>query len=1430
MAIKCPNKNLKEWKDLVDSVGETKAYGVWNAYEQGASISKVKSVKIKTDPILGNPNAFKSMKVPDSNKQSYEKELGFTLRSGKRRYFDSLTEANNYLMNIPREKRQFVSRYYKINKSKAELGDKNYKYIKHILTLTRKNASIIEDSVYGEFDAVKGTKIKNYIFPNKTEDNSQNVLIRAMKTGLLSEDVMEIAELLLDLNIPIEFVNIEGDTLMDTDGTVIRINNNVLKNAHPQLVAEGIVHELVHVKTVESIENPQTEAEIFLSRRVNILYNQFKRLDTENRYGGTNQVEFVAELLAKKEFRDYVKKLENGTIWQKFIRFLADSLGIPMGSRKLIADLSNLLSKDVKINKFDTVRMEVKSSTRNYLTSIINNVGTRLKTLEYRKDKTNVTEKRPSKEHLKISLQTQSHAEIAEIYGVSLDTVFSWENTDPKVYREYTFKKYQEILDGLQEKYNAHRDLEGVLEYLNVLEGFIAQFDEVSDKLRDDIESNNYDNILSKASNIRTLGTFITSNTHIIAELEEGMKAIIRENPESTAAIEDIKRLLGLASRELAQLRGTYKDAAKVIVAKFLLPFGLGRTLEHIEQVLSNPVRDIHIFKTQVGNMQETKDEALGMIDAALKNFYQEAATENLQFEKDILEKKKVLEENGIMNTDFLIKNESNYFITERNLVDYKNKMKEFAKTLPNVEDSKNPKQTSIDNSSKWGSFYKKYAISSRFAPVEFGKLINAKKIELGDKFDIWLSLNGIFNKDGSVSIPRQIDKSYANMHSNALKSDFYWTVIVQKYKVEKHLPENKKHLRRLPQMRKDFLERVKTGGWSRVVEIVKENLQRKEDDSEYGADYSLTDEAGDSINFLPSYFINKIDNPKDLSRDVTSSMIAYDYYYTRREKIATIVDMLELGKDVIKRRGVAKTSNRNKILNTVKSFTGDKTEQVQTIGPGNIYKRLESYIDMFVYGKEKAEGFKILGIDSEKGLDMLGKYTGLRTLAGNVYASLANVNVGTALSVMESVEGKFYDKEAFMYSEKEYWANMIGVLGDIGSRTATGKLTLWSEYMDSMNSIEERVYGVNAERKTKVGQLANSSAVFLTSKLPEHYLHNRISLAVARTYRFNKNTGRFVFKDDFFKEAINLDKEKIAEIKALPKSATKTEINNIRNSYDSKIKSTNDSLNKEWSTMTDYWAAWESKGIRLEIKEEFKNIHNKEDQNQFIARQHSVNNTIQGMYAKLDKSPVSKYALGRLALMFRKFFIPAWNRRFIGKYTDFEKQMEIEGYYRVMGNFISELAKDMRSGQYSIYKNWHSLNNEEKSAMLRVLQDYVLLMGVALLGAMLAGLRGEDDDNWVLNMASYQVNRLYTEIGTMIPGPNASEMFKILNAPAAGLSTVQLIGDSLDLLEWGHKIERGKYKDMYVFQRQLIKTVPMANTIYSLKYPEEKLKYFNLK
>ena len=76
--IFCPNKNSKEFKKLVSSVGENRAYFLWNKYEGIVPDSYIKRKSVSKDDITYSQALEKARQMlPDFN----EKDLRFVVQS-----------------------------------------------------------------------------------------------------------------------------------------------------------------------------------------------------------------------------------------------------------------------------------------------------------------------------------------------------------------------------------------------------------------------------------------------------------------------------------------------------------------------------------------------------------------------------------------------------------------------------------------------------------------------------------------------------------------------------------------------------------------------------------------------------------------------------------------------------------------------------------------------------------------------------------------------------------------------------------------------------------------------------------------------------------------------------------------------------------------------------------------------------------------------------------------------------------------------------------------------------------------------------------------------------------------------------------------------------------------------------------------------------
>jgi hypothetical protein len=299
--------------------------------------------------------------------------------------------------------------------------------------------------------------------------------------------------------------------------------------------------------------------------------------------------------------------------------------------------------------------------------------------------------------------------------------------------------------------------------------------------------------------------------------------------------------------------------------------------------------------------------------------------------------------------------------------------------------------------------------------------------------------------------------------------------------------------------------------------------------------------------------------------------------------------------------------------------------------------------------------------------------------------------------------------------------------------------------------------------------------ALFFINKCGEHYLQNRIALAMANDVKFKDANGN----------EINL--------------------------WDAYEVSGNTLVLKNGVTKPD-GTAWTS-------DDEFK----------FEKKSDFLNNRLNGIYNDIDKSAIQQYALGRLAIMFRKYLRPNLNRRFKKMQYNYEGDVWTEGYYVTTGRFMKSLMLDLKDMQFNITAHWDSLHGTEKANLKRTLGDVAYLMATFALITVLSGVSGDDDDDWTMNMMAYQANRLFTEIGALTPSPLfISEGLKIVKSPMAAVTSAQDIIKFMQFWGWSDEIEYGRYRGQSKFKRDGLRLIKILKAPEDLSNPSQKLKTFN--
>lgn len=652
-------------------------------------------------------------------------------------------------------------------------------------------------------------------------------------------------------------------------------------------------------------------------------------------------------------------------------------------------------------------------------------------------------------------------------------------------------------------------------------------------------------------------------------------------------------------------------------------------------------------------------------------------------------------------------------------------------------------------------------------------KQIALQKAKAAEMYVEWFNERYIKDIMGNVSYRKEFSTPKKSIYGNNAfakmtkdQKTYYDTIMKLKSELTSHMPDDIAMSMLAPQIRKDLIERIKTDPKRALPEALRDALTRVADDTAFGS--TRTDEAGNAIKEIPIFYTNSLENMSDLSMDTTANMIMFADMATRHKELSKVIDIVEIGRDVIAERKIYSK-------NGAKESTG-----------GRALERYDDYMNMILYGELKNDEGAFMGIDVAKAADALAKYTAINGLAFNIYSGVSNVLLGNVLIREEAFAKEYVVQEDLAFARKVYWQSKDGVMGlsgDIGKTESSNKLRLFLERFDVLQDHENRAREANTDR-SRFGRMFNSSSIFFLNHVGEHQMQSRMALAMAHNKKVLDASG-----------------------KEIP-----------------------------------MYEAYEVKNNRLVIKDGIKNLNGKEftkdDMIAFKLKTKAINQRLHGIYNVTDRAAAQKKAVGRLGMLYRKWLKPGFNRRFENHYYNWSLEQDVEGGYISTLNFFKQLKDELKGDQYTFAAAkgvYNELPDWKKANIRRTLMEVGYFLLVTGLGSIMAGLAGDDDDNWALNMTAYQLSRLSTEIGIFVPVWQMTEVMKIVKSPSAAVNTIDsLLGivDTINPSPFNDDppfavYKSGRRKGQLKLGVWVKKQVPFANNIEMFFYPEERLKYF---
>ena len=638
-------------------------------------------------------------------------------------------------------------------------------------------------------------------------------------------------------------------------------------------------------------------------------------------------------------------------------------------------------------------------------------------------------------------------------------------------------------------------------------------------------------------------------------------------------------------------------------------------------------------------------------------------------------------------------------------------------------------------------------------------------------------------DKNGNP-IEKYYNPQYDAIQRNAAMKEYYDFMINLKRNLDYRLPARYVRFNKAPQIRRDFLERVMGKGnkFQYLWESFKDNLVRREDDTEFA--YARQDFEGNQIYNLPIYYTRPLKDKNDLSTDCTSTMIAYAAMANDYAAMNDIIDALETGRTILSERKVAQTRGgkiMREVLNKVPSNLTKKGDIA------NFMARLNDFMLMQVYGEQMKDEGTVLGVDVGKAVNMLNKLQSYGTTALSVLTGTANLAQNIVISNIESISGQFFNKSELAKADWEYTKLLPQYLGEIGNRIQTSKMALFAEKFNVLQDYKQHVRGVDWDRRTWFSRFFKEDTLWFTTSAGDHYTQMRTGLALAMRLKLQDKDGKSISLYDAL------------EVQYL------------------------DEAHPEY-------------GANLVIKEGVTDQDGKAVNNKYFTdvtkKIRGINNKLYGIYNQEDKNAMQSRAVGRLLMMYRNWMRPLWLKRYGVERYNYDTGTFEEGYYRTLWNFMNTLRKDLKKGELDIVRQWHNLDDAQKSNIYRGLAEIATFLSLMGIIATLKGTPDDDDkDDWLTEYITYSIIRLKADLGSLMPGPTMlDEGLRLFDNPFAAVRVLKNTRQLLNLFDpevWTTEIDQGIYKGYTKAEKILLQPVPFIRQFQNLFDPEEPTRWY---
>lgn len=630
------------------------------------------------------------------------------------------------------------------------------------------------------------------------------------------------------------------------------------------------------------------------------------------------------------------------------------------------------------------------------------------------------------------------------------------------------------------------------------------------------------------------------------------------------------------------------------------------------------------------------------------------------------------------------------------------------------------------------------------------------------ESFDKKKQFEDIYTEDGHP-LDSFISHSYSRLTPE--QKQFHDEIMAIKQEFDDQLTPGSTTLDNAIKIRKDTIERVFKDHENLLTaskEALRDAIMVRADDIEYDTSRIKTTLTGRQIVGLPINYVHTKEGEdlNGMSRDLFSTMIAYGAMANNFKYKAEIADRIEVVKDRMESMQFRESNNllMKSISYARRQVAEDgklslRTEKIETgtgkdFGLTKLKNRIDKELLMELYGiySDKDNDFKVgdTNISMNKLGNLIVKHTALSSLCLNFLNDSINVTTGSIAMNIEAMGG-----ENFTYMENkkallEYSKEIGSLMYDVGHWEKNSKLALINRVYDVMQDYDEEITDIKYDRKSEMGRKLGKASILFGNRAGEHFLQHRTAIACMLHYKMKDKDGSEISLYDALttKPRDPAHPEKGSEL-----------------------------VLKDGVTKMD-GTKWEQKDI---IKMSRK-----------IA---SINQSMHGIYNKMDRAAAQYYMLGKFAFQFKKYFIPQWDKRFAAAKYNADLDTDTEGYHMTTLGFLNNIRKESKGLTLDIATQWHKLDKRQQSNVKKSIADVSYIFALGMTAGILYNLVASRKNNpWALKFAEYQAVKLYTDHVVFLPVIGMTNLQATIGDRASAFGTLKDWGtlpDAMSPTKW---------------------------------------------